>query len=47
VANQPPQFVGLLLHLTHSLRFHGEIATQFRDLAFDHIRPFGRLRPPA
>jgi hypothetical protein len=40
------QFVGLLLQLPRPLRLDGEIATEFRDLAFDSIRQFGRSRPP-
>jgi hypothetical protein len=33
------------LELAHPLRLHGEIATDFSDLAFDNIRQFGGSRP--
>jgi hypothetical protein len=39
------QFVGLLLQLPQPLRFHGEIATDFSDLAFDNVGQLGRSRP--
>jgi hypothetical protein len=31
--------------LAHSLRLHGEITTDFRDLALDSIRQFGTSEP--
>jgi hypothetical protein len=46
LANGSTQLVGLLLELPHPLRFHGKIATDFHDLAFDAIRHFGGWRPP-
>jgi hypothetical protein len=45
LANDPPQLIGLLLQLPHPFCLHGEIAAQFRDLAFDDIRQFGEPRP--
>jgi hypothetical protein len=45
LANHPAQLVGLLLQLPHPLRFHGEIAAEFRHLAFN-IREFRESRPP-
>jgi hypothetical protein len=33
------------LELAHPLRLHGEIATDFSDLAFNNIRQFGGSRP--
>jgi hypothetical protein len=44
LANRRPQLVRLVLQLPHPLRLDGEIATDFRDLAFDNIRQFGRSR---
>jgi hypothetical protein len=38
LANGPAQLVGLLLQLPHPFHLHGEIATEFRDLAFHNIR---------
>jgi hypothetical protein len=32
------------LQLPHPLRFHGEIATEFRNLAFN-VRQFNRAKP--
>jgi hypothetical protein len=40
LANHRAQLVGLFLQLPHSLRLHGEIATDFLDLAFDDIIQF-------
>jgi hypothetical protein len=45
LANNPTQLIGLLFHLPHPLPLNGEIATEFRDLAFDNIRQFGGSRP--
>jgi hypothetical protein len=41
----PRQLIGLLLQLPHPLCHHCEIATDFRDLAFDSIRQFGGSTP--
>jgi hypothetical protein len=38
LANHRMQLVRLLLQLPHPLRLHGEVATDFRDLAFNSIR---------
>jgi len=42
LANRRPQFVRLVLQLADPLRLDGEIPTDFRDLAFDNFRGFGR-----
>jgi hypothetical protein len=47
VANHRAQLVGLFLQLPYSLRLHGEIATDFRDLAFDDILQFDAWAPTA
>jgi hypothetical protein len=36
--NHGTQLVCLVLQLAHPLGLHSQIATEFRDLAFDHIR---------
>ena len=46
LANYSTQLVGLLLQLMYPLRLHGEIAAEFRDLAFDNIWQFGGPRSP-
>jgi hypothetical protein len=45
LANRRTQLIGLLLQLPHPLPLNGEIATEFRDLAFDDIRQIGGSRP--
>jgi len=40
------QLVRLLLQLPHPFRLHREIATEFRDLAFDSVRRRGGRRQP-
>ncbi len=45
LANHSTQLVGLIMQLPHPLRLHCEIATDFRDLAFDCIRQFGGSAP--
>ena len=44
--NLDTQRVGLLLQLAHPLDLHGQVATDFRDLAFNGIRQYGGSAPP-
>jgi len=46
LANHDTQLVGLLLQLAHPLHLLGQIATDFRDLAFNGIHQFGESWPP-
>ena len=43
--NHGTQLVSLLLELARPLRLHGEVATDFSDVALDKIRQVGRSRP--
>jgi hypothetical protein len=45
LSNHATQLVGLLAELMHPLRVHCQIATDFRDLAFDGIRQFRGWAP--
>jgi hypothetical protein len=38
--------MGLLLQLTELLRLHGQVAADFRHLAFESIRQFSASEPP-
>ena len=46
LANHDTQLVGLLLQLAHPLHLHGQVTTDFHDLAFNGIRQFGGSAPP-
>ena len=45
LANHVAQLICLLLKLAHPLRLHGEITTDFRDVAVDPLRQFGASQP--
>jgi hypothetical protein len=46
LANHQTQLIGLLLQLPHPLRLDRQVATHFRDVAFNSIQQLGRSGPP-
>lgn len=46
MTNHHTQLICLLLQLPHPLRLDGQVATDFRDVAFNSIRQLGESEPP-